>query len=249
MKIISKFSDYYDCIRRMDTDNMHTYVRHTKDIVPPRRICSIDDNEYSKYNVNTDIAIQIISKMFILGFCGEIHFGFNVEKSRLIGRYGKDRDKKILSIRLLYGDYDFAMKLDEKCDTEVHGKPKYKSKYGPMKYMLENTRQKAFGSANIGKCKKLFLEHNVPVFAIENYSDDKYPRNKQKIILNPCLKDYGFYKIKDNYTAYQDISMFVGNDLVDDKDKQWPVDDKLKAMSKGFDKYSFRKGKQKKSSS
>lgn len=65
---------------------------------------------------------------------------------------------------------------------------------------------------------------------------------KQSITTWPCLKDLGFQKIKDPYTAFQDISMYQFGVLGDvDKDTV-DISDKDRVAGKGFDTvYGFRK--------
>lgn len=82
----------------------------------------------------------------------------------------------------------------------------------------------------------IFIENQTPIFVID------YMRGE--LVLNPCLKDYGFYTIFDPVQAYQEIEMYIGNVLLP-KDKEFtPLTDKEKIISKGFDlKTSFRKDK------
>lgn len=78
----------------------------------------------------------------------------------------------------------------------------------------------------------LFIQYQVPVFHIRG----------DILTLNPCLKDYAFYKVMDTTQAFQEIEMFLGNVLVSDTKVIVPVgDDNVIRDSKGFDKWTFRK--------
>jgi hypothetical protein len=55
------------------------------------------------------------------------------------------------------------------------------------------------------------------------------------------LKSIGFQQVMDTYMTFQKLSIFVGNILISQSKVPWPISDKLKAQSKGFDEYSFRK--------
>ena len=84
--------------------------------------------------------------------------------------------------------------------------------------------------------KGITLKYKSPIVLIKN----------DELIVNPCLKEYKFFKYMDAYTIYQELEMFVGNDLVRDTKVEVPVgSDKVLAASKGYDKYSFRKDKSK----
>jgi hypothetical protein len=57
------------------------------------------------------------------------------------------------------------------------------------------------------------------------------------------LKDYGFDRIKDSFTAFQEISMYLSNILVEQKEVV-KVEDNVRIEKHGFDlKKSFRKEK------
>jgi hypothetical protein len=65
-------------------------------------------------------------------------------------------------------------------------------------------------------------------------------------VLNPNLKEIGFDRIKDAYTAFQDISMYLSNILIEQKPVE-KIDDKHRIEQHGFDlKESFRKTKTRK---
>jgi hypothetical protein len=49
----------------------------------------------------------------------------------------------------------------------------------------------------------LFFKLGNPIFQIDN----------KKLIINPSLRRYKFYKIINAFTAYQEISMFLGGVL------------------------------------
>ena len=67
-----------------------------------------------------------------------------------------------------------------------------------------------------------------------------------RIIVDPCLADFNFQRVVDPYTAFQEISMFVGGVLADTRDPPSPMTDKEKVVSHGLDPvYGFRKPPQK----
>lgn len=60
-------------------------------------------------------------------------------------------------------------------------------------------------------------------------------------IVDACLKDYEFFRLKDPYTDFQEIQMYLGSVLSNNQEKIPKIDDKTLAQAKGFDKWSFRK--------
>lgn len=69
---------------------------------------------------------------------------------------------------------------------------------------------------------------------------DSETNGKDWSINHSGLGKIGFASVIDPWTAYQEIEMFLGSLLVDDKDKMVVLSDKSKALKYGFDKYSFR---------
>jgi hypothetical protein len=65
---------------------------------------------------------------------------------------------------------------------------------------------------------------------------------QDKTFINGCLAAVAFQKIKDPYTAYQEVMQYISGVLgVDAVKEPWPISDELKAGSKGYDKWSFRR--------
>ena len=65
-------------------------------------------------------------------------------------------------------------------------------------------------------------------------------KTQAKIVYNACLKDLEFFRLFDTYTAFQEISMFLGGLAVPLKEIPH-VPDKIMVGAKGFDQWSFRK--------
>ena len=59
-------------------------------------------------------------------------------------------------------------------------------------------------------------------------------------VINPCLKELGFQKIVDPYTAFQEIDMYLGNNMADQFDPTLGRTDNEIRDSHGMDKWSFR---------
>jgi hypothetical protein len=83
--------------------------------------------------------------------------------------------------------------------------------------------------------KNMFKELGAPVFLYEVYASES------DITVNPTLKDINFQKIKDPYTAFQDIRMYLENTAKQETPVNIPTgSDEILAASKGYDKLSFR---------
>lgn len=63
------------------------------------------------------------------------------------------------------------------------------------------------------------------------------------VTINPQLWRFNFIKCMDPFSTFIELEQYISNQLVDKDNKDIKISDKLKAESKGFDKWSFRKMK------
>jgi hypothetical protein len=166
------------------------------------------------------------AKFFIIGFCGKLYLGwklfYSVEEFDVLKNVMTDVPK----VDIIYGyenvkDFINCRFWKRNLDDDV----KYVLNYDPI---------------------NIFREINAPVFVYDSalvIKNDDYGRklNLGVFIINPILKDYEFYKIIDTFTAFQEISMFLGGVLGRGEKEIIEVDDKYKIKQHGFDKWSFRK--------
>jgi hypothetical protein len=216
MRIVSKFKDYYDVGQGLGYDPSIVYVREEKEI--------IFDKKYHRYNPSRGI----------IGFCGklypfvEYHFR-EKEKEKKVFFYSLDDVNKFV-------EQTFSDKEKEnynKKDRSFYSISKYKS-YN-INYHLSWTFDRmeyAFAlTKDLGKLE-YFAKYNTPIFIAPDHS---------KLIINGLLRPWEFYKAVDPYTAYQEISMFVGGVLLAPTNPIPDIDDETMRDVKGFDKWSFRK--------
>lgn len=81
----------------------------------------------------------------------------------------------------------------------------------------------------------LFLEIRSPLFVVRQDDDVR------EFILeaNTSLKVLEFAKVKDPFTAFQELSMYLGNQLVK-RDAPDEIADEYRIAMHGYDKHSFR---------
>lgn len=93
-----------------------------------------------------------------------------------------------------------------------------------------------------------FVRHQIPIFlvAIDGKIRTRDERTRQYLhkkqyVVNPCLKDVQFYKVKDTWTAFQEIDMFLGGVLTS-QPEMIEVSNESKILNSGLDpKWGFRK--------
>lgn len=80
----------------------------------------------------------------------------------------------------------------------------------------------------------IFLHEKAPIIAVDG----------DLIRINPNLRKMDFHTIMDPFTAYQELSMFLGNNMAQQLDPVPKTTDELKAHAHGYDKWSFRTHKE-----
>lgn len=214
MRIISKFRDYYDGVMKTGMDREVVYVREQKDIDLGREFNPGFSTKHtgSHHSVETSF----------LGYCGQIYRVFEINYS------GRFSEKPWRFVTHDYEEFKNAMissGLGTVYEFSEH-------RWWPGSYQK-------FRDFDTNKLKDLFHKFQTPLFVVTNVYTYRAP-DKTTITLGPCLKDLEFQKIKDAYTAYQDIFQFVAGTLNKPENKMVKISDKDKIHKHGFDKWSFR---------
>lgn len=248
MKIISKFHDYYDSIQKYSVGDKEDIIylrkkKEKKDFETPEITDAL--SKFNRKLIFESMRYNIYFELFIIGFCGKIYPGIKL--------YVK-KNPICLNIRECYAynindmnDFIYSFK-NKNLEKKYHKKDTSNFKQSwknifTIGYSQENLI--TFFNENYKILNELFIKYNTPIFSIllNNYY-------KSKLFLHPILKEYEFYKVKDPYMTYQEISMYIGGVLGIDNPETIEISDKDMLYKKGFDDKSFKTlspGKKKKS--
>ncbi len=215
MRLHTDFHDYYDNAVGYGIDENVHYNRFTK------KVEILVKSPFDHAGVNGGL----------LGFCGTIYpFALFVkyEKSEIVDRY------------CAYNLEEFIRKADEWRDDRFSFSRRFGEKYRKMelkRWKKRETQVKQFFINWSSQSNDIFLKFKVPIWTV------MLSRITNEGLLNPRLKDYGFDRIKDSFTVFQEISMYLSNILVEQKEIA-VIEDKYRIEQHGFDlKKSFRKEK------
>ena len=248
MRIISSFHDYYDSVRAYGVDPKLVYVREASEL----------DEKHVPAGV--DVVLSSMPRYFfhdtyqhvkgVVCFCGTMHPYVSVRRHvcytiedfveawrTSIGMYdlnAHDRARIIASI---------VDPFSQAAGTHYsHGKVKWRRRI--MKHGFTHNINEICAPS-----WKRVLEHDLtvaddvhrtigaPVFAVETSGQHGRP----VVIVNPVLKNLQFFKRVSVTDAYQRLTMYVGNNLVVQKDPDVGITDEMRAQSAGFDEWSFRR--------
>lgn len=87
------------------------------------------------------------------------------------------------------------------------------------------------------RCDTIFQQVSAPVFVV---SREREYDDELTLRINVMLRKFQFYKVVDAFSAFQEISRYLSNELVR-RDEPLEVADKYRIAQHGYDKYSFRK--------
>lgn len=242
MLIVSKFHDYYDTASVYGVDKEYVYNRTEKMV----KSSISKENDWKnhwpyeevfvkkKANATTEYKVN----KQVIGFCGKLHPVVVVNK-KLIST-GSKVD------RFSFYDIDKALDFFEKEKVELKDKNFY---WSMRSFSLESKKSMDifFSGSEFKDLEKEFQRHKCPVFMYGRFQVEGATQYKERLVLNPRLKDYRFAQVKDPVTAFQEIYMFLAGVLGISDVPMPKFTDKQKAQAKGHDgKYSFRKPPKKK---
>lgn len=221
MRIISRFHDFYDPVMKHGVDRQCIYLRETSEVTPgippPWRPWS--------------------HREFIVGFCGSLFPVMMV------------RAKDMASFRVVY-TLEEAMAFTATLSRAVLRNHEFR--WCEEDYLRQFFETSVSNASELSlKLGVLFLAHRVPIFvqrvhkAYGYFSPNVHPwvADGEVLVLNPRLQNYEFQRIKDPFTAFQEIHGFMSGVLGSQHmPLEEPVPDAIKAASCGHgDRYSFRK--------
>jgi hypothetical protein len=270
MRILTTFKDYYDGVQGMYQDDL-LLKRRPEDIevrldepsvirdlldVPAeghKRAWDYLSLEYlSTEGTNPKKEFDIM--LFLIGFCGHLYVGVKASETYR-SSYGslqeflsqvhapKDKPKH----DYLYSAEDLLQwgKGNGVPETPKRQKRSRPTRWRGTKISLAKVKSRLLFLQNEvcgdREHPDLFEKLGVPLFTVR----PTRILGTLELTINGCLGDLGFYQIFDSFSAYQELRMWVSNQASPEKDMPNFGDD-LKAASKGFDKFSFRKDPSKK---
>jgi len=235
MKIVNKeFHDYYDRCMAYGIDMSVVYDRKYSELEPDNNLVkesnkflkNIPTRFYQSYSNGISEEVRgrnnrYVFESGVLGFCGIIYpfLRINITKDR--GCTYEYETDYIFD----YETYaEFLNKRKIKKNAILHN----------MKGMEEFFTQMEDIDFFFKIKNPIFM--NIPFFYNRSYTKDR------KLLINPNLSEYKFYKVVDSMTAFQKISSFLSGVLGGVHPPILEVSDEVKKHKAGFGhKYAFKK--------
>jgi len=233
MRIISKFRDYYDSAMAYGQDDRQVWVRNTTEMTEQEArdlLNSLSEkNALGIYLPPYCVGAAPPYTAVYVGFCGKVYAGL-IAHSR---RWGVDDT--------VFWSADAFLKWTKDHDKDAYlwlNRPgrrdhwiRAESTVNQSKTNFENLVTRFGVSLH---ADDVFVDLGVPIFVVVNR------RYEATGATNPQLKQYGFASMVDPYSAFQELSMFIGNQLPLQQPDLIEISDKDRIQQHGFNKQSFR---------
>ncbi len=222
MRIVSKKKDYYDCVQSCSQDRSTVYVRTEEEVY-------YDLGKWPLPSYPYDYVPGLVN-YHIIGFCGRIYPAIEMCAT------SPESNRTFCYTLTEFNDYVHANLHPKELDIYLG-----KSKRSPWRWRSVSLRygfERFYESMNkqMDKYKEMFIAKRAPIFTARQSGR----WGGGVITWNGMLRPFDFVRIFDPYSAFQEIQMFMNNLAA--PEKEMPViSDELKAQSKGFDKWSFRR--------
>lgn len=229
MRIISKFTDYYDCIMRTGMDKTIVYNRKEETF-------SIKNSSLEDLSLSTQTYNKFEEHKFLIGFCGKIYPVVCIAWTESCFPYliGNTQFSIRGISKYFYSQQDY---LDFFNSSSKEFQKKLQDNVGNIGRLW--LRWESIYDHDWSSLCKYFVEYKTPIFIIKR--NDAPDKHCEEITINFSLGNFEFYKIKDTYSAFQDISMYISGVLGVGQPELIQIGNKEMIQKKGFDKWSFRK--------
>jgi hypothetical protein len=219
MKLISNFKDYYDSVLNstfMDDDKL-LFKRET---YKSDKLISDNNTFYASFPFVKYDEVELNIKLYSLIFCGYLVNYILIEEKII-------KNQKINN-KIFKNSEEYFQYLKTLKGYHPERLPSWKRSSSDSKKYIDE-----FFKTQIPNLEELCYKYKT--YSILNLGKKQY-------IINPVLKNIHFEKIKDPYTAAQDVYNYINGVLSCVCTPEVKMDNKDILVSKGFDPItSFRK--------
>ncbi|MBI2433569.1 MAG: hypothetical protein HYV26_11935 [Candidatus Hydrogenedentes bacterium] len=268
MRIISDYKDYYDSVQTFGADPALVYVRkreqfefrkrHT--ILEERKPHLPDDldrilafpldllsrlprevvQKIGKWQ-RKDFEMPVTTKL--VGFCGNLYPALEMEGKTFYCTEDLPSNLPTAYLKRFGLSPGLFAEVLAQNYKPSHG-------WGWRQIPLTHANWHAAAAEVAGKTfDEVFVELGLPIFLLEYITEyvAKHQPHKDDLIrctLNPHLKEERFQQVKGPAETFQEIAMYLGNQLARQPDPMSNIPDDIMRDEKGFDQWSFRRHKE-----
>lgn len=263
MRIISDFHDYYDSAMGFGQDPNLKYVRKQETFEFPARSREVENRMPRNLDQILRIPLENVRKLphfiqdrfkypphileipittKIIGFCGVLYASIEIAGTTF---YATDQIVSHLSDEFLH-----SFGIDQKgLETLLLMKVPHRWRdwywSRDAKSLTCESWERASAEFSGKHLDEVFIGLGVPPFKLDYIALNKRGTcDTIRCTLNPHLRAEAFQKIKPPAEAFQEISMYLGNQLARQSDPVSVFPDEIMRDEKGFGEWSFRRHKE-----
>jgi hypothetical protein len=257
MRIVSPFKDYYDSVQSYGADQSITWVRKPQETTLSslqgyQAFLALLRNtgarpEWAGLRHSSALYISWMHRgkrgvpgtVGVIGFCGNLYPYHTI--SLLKPWHTGDYSRKEL-VRTVFSKEQAVKLIEEGEYCRHHHDIDHASNPREWDWLPHESEAPL-------SILPLFLDNRLVCFdwAVDRNAYKMSHLEKDTLTINPQLSPLDFQRIKDPFTAFQDLSMFLSGVLVSPETADISLTEKQKVMQKGFDeKYGFRQRQAKK---
>jgi hypothetical protein len=245
MRIQSDFKDFYDVGMGQGQDQSLIYNRFEK-------VVEVDRYPFSSWFTHDLYSYRpmygepaLYTDQYMIGFCGRMYPVLELNepgKGHMLENSKEARASRVYCYKI--EDVDNFVRKNYPKQWDDYDSKGYVKRLQWSHHQRRSDFLKFFEACDRSKDQygKWFEDERAPILL--GHCRTKRGKTKSVIKYNTELRPFDFMRVMDPYTAFQEISMWLGNQA--EPRKPIPVlDDVTMAEIKGFNKFSFRKDKSK----
>jgi len=244
MRIISKFKDYYDSALAFGQDKSVVFVRDQQQLdakLPPHDILKAHTPK-----VRMDYKKKNDTEMFfgpvVVIFCGKTYRGMMVRRVTQLEPAKRVYGFTDTELKVFFNFEELAAYLAQ-YEMEVKDETRW-AWMTDKSYIVRDF----LGAQGTTELMDYCIANRFVTLTYNEDLPDSYNWrhvNTKSWTANGNIGNLNFFKVFDPFSAYQELDMFISGTLPQSTAMPIEISDKDRIVQHGFDKYSFRKPKQK----
>ena len=231
MRIISRVQDYYDRAMAHGADQSRVFVREQVEYEDQSRTLPVPEHfkQLLQLTKHGDTRNGVTLAPFLVAFAGKLYPGVNCSRPASSDLTYQSEGP----VSECFYELDQLLGFCKKHDVSLDKKWFFDQQTEAQRYA------QFFELRGSTRCEQLFSEHGIAIAAATH-------RGGGRVMVNPALKTFEFFRVFDAWQAYQELDMYLGALAAPDTKPPVQVADKDRIAQHGFNNQSFRKRPQNK---
>jgi hypothetical protein len=219
MRIISPFRDYYDSAQGFGADQTRLFLRKPENLAA-NKLGIPKELQAVCHEVHVWSTATWTAAIIPIVFCGKLYHALRLRYSTY-NRTTCFMSETSAVFYTLESAHSWA---------EAQGNPDL------LAFVNRRIKNGELPLASQGTPLNLnwLVENLAPILTCDSQNYESF------LTKNACLRDLQFYKMFDAVQAYQELDMYLSGILAAENKPMVEISDKIRALQRGFDCYSFR---------